>query len=217
MIGDIINIKEEYFRTASDLLSEIKDTEEFEMGKRMVFLIGGESGSGKSVTAICLAQKISEMTDSQPCILHLDDYFKLPPTNNHNKRLEDINWVGKNEVRLDLLQTHLDAFSAGALHIAKPLVNYNENCIGEETVDWNGVRFLLIEGTYSFFLKNADFKIFMKRNYHDTRQQRLARGREADDPFIENVLEIEHRIIAPLSEKANAIVNKDYTISIIKK
>jgi uridine kinase len=116
-----------------------------------------------------------------------------------------------------LLQTHLNAFSDGALHIAKPLVNYNENYIGEETIDWNGVRFLLIEGTYSFFLKNADFKIFMKRTYHDTRQQRLARGREADDPFIENVLEIEHRIIAPLGEKANAIVNKDYTISIIKK
>lgn len=212
MKGDIIYVKPEYFSTAERLVTGLEALPQYHNGQRLVVFICGESGSGKSVTAICLGKSLGDkgITSS---VLHLDDYFKLPPISNHEKRLEDISWVGPGEVRLDLLQQHVDDFLNGNITVEKPLMHYRANATTLEELDWNNVQVLIVEGTYTFFLERAHYRIFMSRNYHDTFEQRMARGRDVQSNFVESVLEIEHNIIAPKGHLADATVLKDYSVA----
>ncbi len=206
MIGDIITIKDEYFSTAETILS-LLDKNNFPK----VFAIGGESGSGKSVTSICLQKKLKE-NGVAAFILHIDDYFIYPPITNHDRRVENIERVGEFEVNLTLLQKNVNSFLDGEEFLEKPIVNYRLNQILSEQINLSAYKCLIIEGTYSFSLKNIDCYIFMDRTYKETYLQRKERGREKESSFIEEVLAIEHKIIRPNREKANFIVLADYSV-----
>lgn len=214
MIGDIITIKPEYRHTAQALLAGIKTHLVTTSQKRSVILIAGESGSGKSVTAICLSEILATMGTTT--VLHLDDYFKLPPLINHDERVNDLNWVGTQEVNLKLLQKHLYAFQENKPYIIQPLMDYKANKCLKKRLSFTHTQFLIIEGTYSFFLKDADYHVFMERTYIDTYQQRMERGRDVQNEFVETVLGIEHRIIAPTKKQANALVKKDYSVEFLR-
>lgn len=215
MIGDVITIKPEYYRTTDVLFEDIKARLHDNNKQKYVILIAGESGSGKSVTAICLQKALQSL--GKVAILHLDDYFKLPPATNHAAREQDITWVGANEVQLTLLQRHVDAFLTHKTYVVKPLVNYTANQIEKERMYFKAVNFLIVEGTYSFWLENADYHVFMERNYKDTYQQRMERGRDIQTDFVEQVLQIEHELISPTKHKANAIVKKDYSVKLVNE
>lgn len=212
MLGDKIRIQPEFLHTAQSLLGQITATGRCSPNKRQVIFISGESGSGKSVTAVGLSQ-VMESEGYRPVILHLDDYFRLPPRTNHNKRVEDISWVGPAEVRLDLLQQHVDAFRNGEGLIRKPLVDYPANAIHEEVLALDMYDTLILEGTYAFELTGADVYVFMDRDYKLTFEDRLKRGRDIQDAFVEQVLEIEHHIIRRYRDKANLIIQTDYRVT----
>ncbi|MDX2136195.1 MAG: hypothetical protein SFV52_15525 [Saprospiraceae bacterium] len=208
MIGDPIHIKAEYFGTADAVLAHLPG-----LGQgRKVLLVGGESGSGKSVTATCLQQRLTQQ-GIMALVLHQDDYFHLPPLPNHEKRQHDLGWVGPQEVKLTALQAHIDAFLENQPFITKPLVNYRTNEVLEETVPLDPYQVLIIEGTYVLLLERAFAAIFMDRDYQQTLAQRIARNREPYDPFVEMVLKIEHEIIRKLRPRAHLIVNTDYSVS----
>lgn len=209
MIGDAIHIKEAYFITANTIRGLLYDS--LSQSKKFVIGIGGESGSGKSVTAICL-QKVLEENGIRSQIIHQDDYFFFPPKTNHEMRVANFDHVGFQEVDIALIHQQIEAFKKEDAEIAKPLVNYQENVITSETVDLQNVKVLLIEGTYILQLNNLDYKIFIDRNYQDTLPQRKARGRESITPFVEKVLEKEHQLIAPLKKDADLIISKDYSV-----
>lgn len=206
MIGDVIHIKPEYLNTASDII-DLCGHNYFE--KKRIALIAGESGSGKSVTAISLQKELLRR-GVDAFVLHQDDYFHLPPASNHAAREADISRVGPQEVDLALLQAHLDAFAKGEERLTKPLVYYKENQILQETINMAPYQVLIIEGTYALALERADLHIFMERNYHDTLPNRKARMRDVASEFVEQVLEVEHRIIAPMVEKAHILIRKNY-------
>jgi uridine kinase len=208
MLGDIINIRSEYYATSNDIVHYLKELQVWSK-PRLAIAIAGESGSGKSVTAICLQHALAEH-NRKALILHLDDYFKLPPRPNHDKRVESIDWVGPQEVRLDLLQRNVDEFKAGLKELVRPLINYKLNQILAENIPLIAYDCIIVEGTYSFLLENIDFNVFMDRTYLETKQQRDERGRDVQDDFVEKVLEIEHSIIRALRPKAQIIVDKSY-------
>lgn len=176
-----------------------------------VVAIGGESGSGKSETAAALADALSERS-VQALIIQQDDYFEYPPKTNARRRREAIDRVGPREVRLDLLDRHLKQLVAGVQSIEKPLVFYDEDRIGSETVSAEGVRVILVEGTYTPLLPHVDWRVFIDRTYVQTRNARLGRGREKQDEFLDRVLRIEHEIIAPQKKDADILVTSDYSI-----
>ena len=209
MIGDVIHIKSEYYQTADAILGLL----ELSGDHRKVLLVGGESGSGKSVTAMCLQQRL-HLKGVSALVLHQDDYFHLPPKTNHEKRLNDVQWVGLQEVKLDLLQIHLNMFLDHQPTLTKPLVNYRTNGILEENVPLSAYQIIIIEGTYVLQLHDAHTGIFMDRNYQQSRAQRLSRNREPYDEFIEQVLQIEHIIIRGLRPKAHILVNPDYSVTL---
>ena len=209
MIGDKLVITE-YHRKCGQRVAEAVALL-IEQSKRAIAItVAGESGAGKSETAATTAEEL-EGLGCRVMILGQDDYFKLPPKSNAARRKQGIEWVGPGEVRLDLLDEHLEAVKSGADEITKPLVHFEEDRIGEETVSLLGIQVVIAEGTYTTLLDNADFRAFIDRTYHDTLEHRKKRARDpAEGEFIEQVLEIEHGIISASKERADLVLPAEF-------
>ncbi|HSQ36965.1 MAG TPA: zeta toxin family protein [Acidimicrobiia bacterium] len=215
MKGDII-IVEEHHRSAARAIAAAYLPEIENRECRSMLTVAGESGSGKSETARAVADELE--AHGIPCVvLQQDDYFVLPPRTNDRARRANLLWVGPTEVRLDLLDEHLQAARDGRDHLVKPLVIYEEDHIDEETVDLAGARVVIAEGTYTSLLANVDRRVFIARHRLETLEHRRKRGREQLDPFIERVLEIEHGIIAPHRELADAVITSDYRVELVER
>jgi uridine kinase len=182
---------------------------------RYVITVAGESGSGKSETARAIADELSK-SGFKSVILGQDDYFFLPPRSNDLKRREDPEWLGPHvEVNLAGMEQNLIDAVRGKNKITKPLVDYGSNTVAEETISLEGVKVVIAEGTYTSLLKHADTRVFIDRNWLDTLEyrRRRHRGAETGDPFVEQVLGMEHKIIAGHKQLADLLVRKDYTVA----
>jgi uridine kinase len=208
MKGDILIIDENHRKAGLQVVDLIMEDIK-KADKKYVITVAGESGAGKSEVAASIAEKLEEFS-IKSFVFGQDDYFKLPPKTNENKRKEDIGWVGMNEVKLDLLDQNLIDSIDGNFPLTKPLVDFNADQIGEETVDLSGYDVLIAEGTYTTTLKNADCRIFIDRNKMDTVESRKKRAREAQDEFLDNILTIEHEIISKHKELADIIISKQW-------
>ena len=213
MRGDIIIIDEHHHSAAATIVAHLLPVIPSQEGRYTV-TVAGESGSGKSETAQAIAEEFGRHGLST-FVLQQDDYFVHPPRTNHATRVEDIGWVGINEVLLDLLDDHLAAARAGAETVEKPLVIYDDDSITTETASFAGIDVVIAEGTYTTLLNNGDTRIFIARNRLETMAARERRGREAMDPFIERVLEIEHEIISPHISRADIVISNDYEVMIV--
>jgi len=209
MTSEQLLLKPEFKGTGVEIYRILNSESFFENGKKKVIAITGESGSGKSITALSL-QTALEAVGISTLILHMDNYFRLPPKANHQARLQNRFEIGPDEVQLDLLAAHINAFRNGENSIRMPVTNYQEDWF--ESVDLSLVnhQILLIEGTYVSNLPDLDIRIYMERNYLQTVNQRRERGRDKEDPFVEQVLEKEHRIIRPEIQKADIIIDLHY-------
>jgi len=194
---------------AERLLGEIRDR-----SRPTTLTVAGESGSGKSETARAIADAL-ETHGITAAILQQDDYFVHPPRTNDRTRRANICWVGSTEVRLDLLDAHLQAAREEVGTIVKPLVIYEEDLITTEEMDLGGAGVIIAEGTYTSLLQNADRRVFIARNRLDTMEHRMKRGREDFDPFIEQVLEIEHEIISQHLALADVVITRDYDVEFV--
>jgi len=210
LIYEDLDIKEKYFDLTDKLISRLR--QDSILGRELsVIAICGESGSGKSITASCLKKGLADL-GIESAILHQDNYYKLPPKDNHERRKADLDWVGINEVRIDLLQQHISDYKSGCHRINRPIVDYLNNRFIEEELDLKNTSILIVEGVYAFLLDKLDYKIFIARSYIDTKNDRKKRTRESYDPFVESVLQIEHQIITKLGENSDLSISKDYLL-----
>jgi uridine kinase len=217
MKGDVIILEEHHKEAARKIVPEIIEKIRNKT-KRYTIAVAGESGSGKSEMGKAIADELEEV-GIQSVLLGQDDYFVLPPRSNDAKRREDPEWLGPHvEVKLDLLEQNLKDAMQGKSEITKPLVDYDENSIGKETVSLEGVQVVIAEGTYTSLLKNVDTRVFIARNRLDTLEHRRKRNRgdEVGDPFIEQVLMMEHKIIAGHKQLADFVITKDYDVIVIE-
>lgn len=213
MKGDIIVVEEHHVKAAGiiapRLVEQIKNK-----GSRYTITVAGESGSGKSESGKAIADEL-EKEGIKSVLLGQDDYFVLPPKSNDAKRREDPEWLGPHvEVKMDLLDQNLQDAIEGKNEIVKPLIDYNENSIVDEVISLEGIQVVIAEGTYTSLLKNVDTKVFIARNRIDTleHRQKRNRGKEVGDPFIENVLITEHKIIAGHKQLADFVITKEYDV-----
>ncbi len=178
-------------------------------GRRVVVGVAGESGCGKSVTATNLARVLT--AGGLPTgVLHQDDYFVRPPRTNHAHRVRDIAAVGPHEVHLALLAEHAAAFRAGRDVEDAPLVDYPNDRFVTRRHGFGALRALVVEGTYVLRLPDLDARVFLEATHEHTRERRLARARDAADPFVDRVLAIEHRLIREQAAAADVLVAPDY-------
>ncbi len=213
MIGDAISILPEYIATYQPIAEQILD--KCSKYPKIVVLIGGESGSGKSVLATCLSEIFRHQHISN-VLIQLDDYFKLPPATNQMNREKSLSNVGMHEVNMDVLQQHLDTFKEGESSIQKPLSSHETNTLDQETLQLKNVRILLIEGTYSLFLNGGHYRIFIDRNFKLTKSNRIARSRDIINDFSEKVLAIEHDLVQKSNSNIDCQVRSDYTLAFSK-
>jgi uridine kinase len=216
MKGDKLILQGYHRQAASVIVSHL--IENIRKNKaRYVISVAGESGSGKSETGLAIADEL-EKFGIRSIVLGQDDYFVLPPKSNDRKRREDPEWLGPHiEVKLDVLEQNLMDAIDGKREIVKPLVDYDSNTIQDETINLDGIKVLIAEGTYTSLLKHVNTRIFICRNWLDTlelRQKRM-RGNEVGDPFIEQVLSIEHKIIAGHKQLADILITKDFNVVMV--
>ena len=213
MKGDVVVVQECHRRAATEIVPQIIDAIR-RKSTRYTITVAGESGSGKSATGRAIADEL-EKHGIRSVVLGQDDYFVLPPRSNDMERRNDPQWLGPHiEVRLDLMEQNLVSAIQGEREITKPLVDYNSNTIQEETVTLNGFKVLIAEGTYTSLLKHVDTRIFIARSWLDTLEdrQKRNRGKEVGDPFTEQVLSTEHKIIAGHKQLADFVISKDYEV-----
>jgi len=213
MRGDTIIVEDHHRKAAAEivptLLARIGEAEKYTL------TVAGESGSGKSETATAIAEALAE-AGIESVILQQDDYFVYPPKTNDATRRKDIGWVGAGEVRLDLLDEHMAAFLAGDASVEKPLVDYATDSIGTEEMSFSGARVAIAEGTYTSLLEHVGTRVFIARDFEQTRAHREKRRRDASelDAFIDDVLKIEHDIISQHRSRADFVIEPDYAVTV---
>lgn len=210
MRGDKLVIEEGHVKAAHGIMELVLPMIRRVPG-RFTLSISGESGSGKSEIASVLADRLLQQ-GVRSIILQQDDYFVYPPKTNAAMRRKDINHVGVSEVLLDALDRNLKEAVDGKECIAKPLVIFEEDRIEEEILDLEGVKSIIVEGTYTTMLQNIRQHVFLDRTYVETREARKRRAREEQDVFLEEILEIEHGIISPNRSRANIVVSNRFEV-----
>ena len=212
MRGDTI-IVEPHHRAAAEAIVPMVLPKIAAADGKYTLTVAGESGSGKSETATAIAELL-DAEEIAPVIFQQDDYFVYPPKSNDQARRKDISWVGPQEVHLDLLDSHLQAFLQGAETVEMPLVIYEDDAITSEIVALGDAAVAIAEGTYTTLLQNVGTRIFINRTYEDTRAHREKRKRHASelDPFIDQVLQIEHGIISAHKARADIVIRNDYSV-----
>ena len=210
MIGDKLNVKQFHVDAAQGVMELITPQVKDSRGK-FILTVAGESGAGKSEIAFVLAEKLLA-EGMKSIILQQDDYFMYPPKTNAAMRNKDLGHVGLSEVRLSLLDQNLKDILDGEMEIEKPLVVYEEDRITSEKLSTEGVRTVIVEGTYVTLLSNVHRRVFIDRTHLDTGEARRERAREKQDEYLAKILEIEHGIIAPHKARADIIVTRDYKV-----
>lgn len=209
--GNRIELNPPYFGLAASLRLLLLSDFEVRKEERCVIGIGGESGSGKSVTAKCLAVELTG-AGMATSVIHQDDYFHRPPRANHEHRCLDLRNVGPHEVDLDLLRSHIDAFRAGREDVTAPLVDYPSDSFLTQRFNFSKTAVLIIEGTYVLTVEDIDVRIFLRATHSETQERRRVRNRDIDEPVIEDVLNIEHTIIAPQVLLANVVIDSNFAV-----
>ena len=210
MIGDKLTIEKVHTKAARGVTNIVLPIIQAATG-RFVISIAGESGSGKSEIASVLSDLLAE-NNVKSVIIQQDDYFVYPPLTNLKMRRKDIGLVGASEVRLSLLDENLKDIVDGKDEIEKPLVSFEEDRFTTEPVKLQGVKVVIVEGTYTTVLENVHQRVFIDRTNIDTRESRIRRSREAQDEFLEKILEIEHKIISAHKAQASIIVSQSYEV-----
>lgn len=212
MVEDFVRLNSDHLSPAREIVARLRDA--IDRSEQVYAItIGGESGSGKSTLSKALG-KVLEEKGVNNFILHIDDYFNLPPEDNFRRRKADISRVGPQEVNMKLFQKHIDRVKKGSRYLKKPLVHYRENKIRDVIVELDGIDVVIAEGTYATLLEHIDCKIFMRRNFRQTYGDRAKRGRDPMTSFTEEVLEIEHKILKEHATMADLWVGTDYEIQL---
>ncbi len=184
--------------------------------RRTVVTIAGESGSGKTTLAFQVADALRQL-GSRTYVLHMDDYFRLPPVPTHARREEDLGWVGLGEVHLDRLEAHARQFLAGEPIIRTPRLADDEQHFEDHALELDQIDILIVEGTYVTRLRVPALHIFIDITHEQTLAARRARGRNPiDDELTPRILAIEHEIISTQKRDAHVVVDYQRRMKLVR-
>jgi len=215
MTGSIILLEELHKKVVCIIVTQLIEKINTKPG-RFILTVAGESGSGKSETARAIAEELGKC-GMQTIVLGQDDYCHLSPKFNDLKRKADPDWLGPHvEVKMDVLENNLRSAVHGEDEITKPIIDTVENTIEDTKISLRDIKVVIAEGTYTSLLKNADARIFIDRTWIDTLKYRKKRNRrdEVNDPFTEQILVTEHKIISGHKYLADFIITDNLEVII---
>ena len=162
MLGDKILIEKRH-RDAGEIIGLFMLNSIKGLQTKYTMTISGET-SGKSETATALSEFFTK-NDIPNVILRQDDYFIYPPMTNNFKRRKEKEWRGMKEVKLDLLDAHVQAFKSGNQFIEKPVIEYDTDIIRNINFNFCSAKFLIVEGIYTSTLSNVDKRVFIDETF----------------------------------------------------
>ena len=206
MLGDVLLIKDQHRKAGAQIIEALKEYET----RQMVIAIGGESGAGKSELAHVISRQLKDTGDLTK-ILHIDNYYKIPPTQRTAWRKEHgVESVGLEEYDWDLIHQNIQAFRNGE-EAELPCIDLLTDQEDKLITNFNGIKNLIAEGLYPLHAP-VDLRIFIDLTYHETKKAQLLRGKEPQNKFRLQVLEREHKVVQSLRPLADLIVTKDFQV-----
>jgi len=214
MLSDVLLINELHKKAAKEIhefvLEKLKQKRQ---GYRFIVAISGESGAGKSELSHSLALLLKK-EGRRVKILHTDNYYKIPPSHrNEWRKKHGIKRIGMNEYDWKLLIRNIKEFKEGR-EALMPCIDIVSKQIDKLITDFSAIDILVVDGLYAIALNKIDLKVYIDFTYHDTMNKRGNRGKEDNNDFRMQVLEMEHQQMLTLKPKADLIVNKDYKVEV---
>ncbi|HXK82504.1 MAG TPA: hypothetical protein PLO05_10125 [Bacteroidales bacterium] len=211
MLGDVLLIKEKHQNAAKIIVDFYINNRK----NRDVIAISGESGSGKSELSHCIGKLLVNEHNIPTKIIHSDNYYKIHPHQRTEWRKRNgFKSVGFNEIDWDTLNKNINQFK-NAETATMPCVDIVPDEPDILITDFSKVQVLIVDGLYALQSEYIDLGIFISLTYHETKKAQADRGKEPTNDFRWNVLEQEHLNVSTLKQKANIIIEKDYSVKIL--
>ena len=212
MLGNVLLIKEKHKIAAESIYTILLEKESAKKkGYRFIVAISGESGAGKSELSHSLALLLKKQ-GQRVKILHTDNYYKIPPNLRSDWRKKNgVKKVGFKEYDWKLLNRNIKEFKEGR-EALMPCVDIVSKQTDKLITDFSDIDILVVDGLYAIKTKDVDLRVYIDLTYHETKKNIGMRGKETNNEFRFQVLEMEHQNILALKPKADLIVNKDYEL-----
>lgn len=217
MLGDVLLISEKHKIAAESIYKILVEKEsKKKKGYRFIVAISGESGAGKSELSHSLALLLKNQ-GQRVKILHTDNYYQIPPnTRNEWRKKNGVNKVGYKEYDWKLLNRNIKEFKEGR-EALMPCVDIVSKQIDKLITNFSDIDILVVDGLYAIKIKDIDLRVYIDLTYHETKKSRGSRGKEVNDEFRFQVLEMEHQNMLALKPKADLIINKDYIVEEVER
>lgn len=209
-LGDILVINDNHKKAAREIADLILEKDG---NDKISVAIGAESGAGKSEIAHVIAQNLFKSDKKlKSFIVHTDDFFLHSHKVRNELRLKtNLESIGPSEIDVEELNYVLKSFQHGK-QILLPILEFITSSAYKLVVDFQDIHVLICEGLYAPIL-DVTHKIFVDLTYHDTKDFRVARGKEVVDEFRLKVLEKEHQAVSKLREKVDYLITRDFSLT----
>jgi len=217
MLGDVLLINDLHKEAAKSIYDYLLSARSKKKTRyRFIVAISGESGAGKSELSHSLALLLKK-EGMRVKVLHTDNYYIVPPNDrNQWRKIKGLKKVGYKEYDWKLLNRNIKEFKEGR-EALMPCVDIVSKQIDKLITDFSEIDILVVDGLYAIKIKDVDLRIYIDLTYHDTKKTSGIRGKEVNDEFRFQVLEMEHQSMLALKPKADLIVNKEYKVEEVRK
>lgn len=204
MLNDILIITKAHEKAAKTIFDKIME----ERKDKYIITITGEVGVGKCEVSHVLG-KLLKNEGVMVKIIHMDDYYKIPPAMRTDwRKKHGVRRVGYEEYNWEVINRNLDDFRNNR-ESELPIVDLLNDQVDKLITDFDKMEMLIINGLYSIKIDSANLKVFIELTYKDTFDEQKATGKEAMDEFRLKVLEREHEVIQSLKSEADFYVDFD--------
>ena len=212
MLGDILLINDLHKKAADSIYKYMMNRKCCERkGSRFIVAISGQSGAGKSELSHSLALLLKK-EGKRVKILHTDNYYKISPNTRTEWRKEHgVEKVGFKEYDWKQLIRNIKEFKEGR-EALMPCIDIVSKQTDKLITDFSDIDILVVDGLYAIKLKQLDLRIYIDLTYHETKKNRGGRGKEPNNEFRFQVLEMEHQNMITLKPMADLIVDKNYDV-----
>jgi len=204
MLNDILIINKAHEKAAKTIFDKVME----ERKEKYIITITGEVGVGKCEVSHVLG-KLLKNEGVMVKIIHMDDYYKIPPgMRTEWRKKHGIRRVGYEEYNWTLINRNLEDFRSNR-ESELPSVDLMNDQVDKILTNFAQIDLLIINGLYSIKIDSADLKVFIDLTYKDTFDEQKATGKELMDAFRLKVLQREHQVIQTLKSEADFYVDFD--------
>lgn len=186
---------------------------EISKDQKMIILVSGSSGCGKSETAFYVRRLLYKQ-GLYSIIISTDDYYNVPPEERDTyRRKHGLEAVGLDESDWDSLKNNINNFLND-----KPMKIYRENISARQkevaTIDTSKLNVIIIEGLYAGYVKtlfNRSYSVYLNGSPEQTQKFREKRQKEDEkDEFRKQIVEKEFEIVQELRKLSDLQVAYDF-------